>query len=194
MTNMEIVLIANTQQMTRNTNAGPFEGFFVSSIEFCKHVKFDKDDRKNNNSTGIQGLPGPQGPPGATGATGTQGPPGETGAQGIQGIQGLIGPNGTQGPPGPNQINSTSVYTAVGPPVNTAQFGTAISIANCSTGDIALSGSYEASSAAGSPVVVDFITDGATGPGNGWITVVDENLMASSVTIKTFVRCFDNSP
>ena len=27
---------------------GPFEGFFVSSVEFCKHVKFDKDDRKDN--------------------------------------------------------------------------------------------------------------------------------------------------
>ena len=24
---------------------GPFEGFFVSSVEFCKHVKFDKDKR-----------------------------------------------------------------------------------------------------------------------------------------------------
>jgi hypothetical protein len=56
---------------------GPFEGFFVSSVEFCKHVKFDdKDDRKDNNRTGPQG---PQGP---------------------QGIQGPIGPNGTQGPPG----------------------------------------------------------------------------------------------
>src|SRR5215207_6463951 len=33
---------------------GPFEGFFVSSVEFCKHVKFDdrKDnDRKDNNIT-----------------------------------------------------------------------------------------------------------------------------------------------
>ena len=40
---------------------GPFEGFFVSSVEFCKHVKFDKDDRKDdrdNNKTGIQGPPG----------------------------------------------------------------------------------------------------------------------------------------
>jgi hypothetical protein len=57
---------------------GPFEGFFVSSVEFCKHVKFDKDDKKDirDNKTGI---PGPQGP---------------------QGIQGPIGPNGTQGPPG----------------------------------------------------------------------------------------------
>ena len=24
---------------------GPFEGFFVSSVEFCKHVKFDDKDR-----------------------------------------------------------------------------------------------------------------------------------------------------
>src|SRR5215204_4196865 len=60
---------------------GPFEGFFVSSVEFCKHVKFDdKDDnRKDNNRTGTQGPPGPAGP---------------------QGIQGLPGANGTQGPPG----------------------------------------------------------------------------------------------
>ncbi len=52
---------------------GPFEGFFVSSVEFCdaKH-KFDdrKDHRDNDNSTGTQGPPGPQGP------AGPQGPPG----------------------------------------------------------------------------------------------------------------------
>ena len=43
---------------------GPFEGFFVSSVEFCKHLKFDKDkDRKDirDNRTGTQGPPGPQG-------------------------------------------------------------------------------------------------------------------------------------
>ena len=29
---------------------GPFEGFFVSSVEFCKHVKFnDKDNKDNGN-------------------------------------------------------------------------------------------------------------------------------------------------
>ena len=57
---------------------GPFEGFFVGSVEFCKHIKFDdrKDHSRDNNRTG------PQGPPGS------------------QGIQGPIGPNGTQGPPG----------------------------------------------------------------------------------------------
>ena len=41
---------------------GPFEGFFVSSVEFCKHVKFDdRDDRKDisrDNRTGTQGPPG----------------------------------------------------------------------------------------------------------------------------------------
>jgi hypothetical protein len=66
---------------------GPFEGFFVSSVEFCKHVKFDdKDDNRkdvrDNNRTGTQGPPGPAGP------------------QGPQGIQGPPGANGTQGPPG----------------------------------------------------------------------------------------------
>ena len=29
---------------------GPFEGFFVSSVEFCKHGKFDKDDRKDRDT------------------------------------------------------------------------------------------------------------------------------------------------
>ncbi len=44
---------------------GPFEGFFVSSVEFCKHIKFDKDDNRKDirdNQTGPQGPPGPQGP------------------------------------------------------------------------------------------------------------------------------------
>ena len=27
---------------------GPFEGFFVSSVEFCKHIKFDDNDRKRS--------------------------------------------------------------------------------------------------------------------------------------------------
>ena len=38
---------------------GPFEEFFTSSVEFCKHVIFDKNDRKDirDNRTGIQGLP-----------------------------------------------------------------------------------------------------------------------------------------
>ena len=34
---------------------GPFEGFFVSSVEFCKHVKFDD---KRDTKIGQQGPTG----------------------------------------------------------------------------------------------------------------------------------------
>ena len=80
---MFLIHTANMQKKKTNMNVrtGQFEGFFVSSVEFCKHVKFDKDDRKDNRR-------------------GTQGPPGPAGPAGPQGIQGPIGPNGTQGPPG----------------------------------------------------------------------------------------------
>ena len=89
---------------------GPFEGFFVSSVEFCKHVKFD--DKKDRDT-----KVGPQGPPGATGAIGPQGiqgiqgetgPAGEDGSDGAQGLRGF---NGTQGPPGPSGVvNATNTY------------------------------------------------------------------------------------
>ena len=52
---------------------GPFESPFVSSVEFCKNVKFDdRKDHARDNRTGTQGPPGPQGTPGIKG---TQGPP-----------------------------------------------------------------------------------------------------------------------
>ena len=75
---------------------GPFEGFFVSSVEFCKHIKFDKDNDRKDNQTGTQGPPGP------TGATGPAGPQGPQGPAGPQGPQGPAGPAGGQtGPAGP---------------------------------------------------------------------------------------------
>ena len=53
---------------------GPLEGFFVSSVEFCKHVKFDDDkDRKDHNR---DSGTGPQGPAGPQGQAGPQGPAG----------------------------------------------------------------------------------------------------------------------
>ena len=88
---------------------GPLEGFFVSSVEFCK-FKFDdnnreKDNRDNNQTggqgpPGPQGDPGPQGPPGVVGATGSQGLKGDTGATGSQGLKGDTGATGSQGPKG----------------------------------------------------------------------------------------------
>ena len=79
---------------------GPFEGFFVSSVEFCKHIKFDdnKDDRKDNridNKTGIQGPPGPAGPPGPSGPQGERGLTGTTGATGPAST--VPGPQGERG-------------------------------------------------------------------------------------------------
>jgi hypothetical protein len=37
-----------TKENKYECRTGPFEGFFVSSVEFCKNVKFD--DRKDHNS------------------------------------------------------------------------------------------------------------------------------------------------
>ena len=57
---------------------GPFEGFFVSSVEFCKNIKFDdrkdhKDRDRDDNKTGPQGPQGPQGPIGPAGPAGANG-------------------------------------------------------------------------------------------------------------------------
>src|SRR6187401_1154909 len=51
-----------TEDKKYECRTGPFEGFFVSSVEFCKHVKFDDKNRKDirDNRTGTQGPPGPQ--------------------------------------------------------------------------------------------------------------------------------------
>ena len=109
-----------TDENKYECQTGPFEGFFVSSVEFCK-FKFDKDrkdDRdRDNNQTGTQGSPGPQGETGATGPQGPQGPqgpaggqigpPGPPGAQGIQGLPGLIGATGAQGLQGLRGFNGT---------------------------------------------------------------------------------------
>jgi hypothetical protein len=143
---------------------GPLEGFFVSSVEFCKQVKFDKEDRKDNR-TGTQGPPGPtgatgppgpagpagpqgiQGPPGpAGGQTGPQGPPGPSGPMGFngtQGIQGERGFNGTEGPPGITNINSTNFYKRLNQTVIPQSSFTINSTASCDVGDTAISGEYQ---------------------------------------------------
>jgi hypothetical protein len=160
---------------------GPFEGFFVSSVEFCKHIKFDDNKRKDISRDNRTGTQGPPGPPGATGATGPAGP------QGIQGIQGPIGPNGTQGPPGPNQILNSSLYLEIGG-LNTTEAdpnSLTQSIALCDPGDTALSGNYflEAPGA--------FIVDDLPTPNfDGW----QAEVTGSSVSISVGVLCFDNPP
>jgi Collagen triple helix repeat (20 copies) len=106
---------------------GPFEGFFVSSVEFCKHGKFDnKDDSKRDNRTGTQGPAGPQGPPGPAGP---------------QGIQGLPGSTGATGPAGITTLNSTNLYTnsSFNFVLNNGQNST---FATCDEGDALIHGGY----------------------------------------------------
>jgi hypothetical protein len=127
-----------TEDKKYECRTGAFEGFFVSSVEFCKFKFIDKvDDRDNRTGTqgppgppGPQGIQGPQGPPGpaggqigpqgergltgARGATGPPGPQGETGPQGLtgatgpQGERGLTGAAGRQGPPGEDGIDGAA--------------------------------------------------------------------------------------
>jgi hypothetical protein len=71
-----------TEDKPYECQKGPLEGFFTSSVEFCK-IKFDdrKDDRRDNNgdNNGTQGPQGPQGPPGPPGPPGTGGGNGTNG-------------------------------------------------------------------------------------------------------------------
>jgi hypothetical protein len=150
---------------------GQFEGFFVSSVEFCKHVKFDdrKDHSRDGNRTGIQGPPGPAGP------------------QGIQGIQGPIGPNGTQGPPGqegPSVLNNTRFYIEPGIAGNSS------ATTFCDPEDSATGAGYEKSSD------MDIIAFGPFAGGNGWfINGEVENPPAESTDfVRLDVQCFDNPP
>ena len=150
---------------------GPLEGFFVSSVEFCKHVKFNyKDDRKDN-PTGTQDqagpagaditIPGPAGPAGPAGADSTV--PGPAGADSI--VPGPAGPAGADntvpGPAGPNQISSTNLYRVVGNFVTASpSSGTPIisSTAICATGDVVIEGGYQLLAASSTPVSYTHLT------------------------------------
>ena len=170
---------------------GPFEGFFVSSVEFCKHVKFD--DNKRDNRTGTQGPPGPAGPVGATGPQGSKGDKGDTGQ---------IGPNGTQGPPGPNQITATKIYKQFGPIVNyevTLEGLVANSTATCLTGDTVLNGGYRINSTSlvgkssvSTPLNFTLIETEPTSTADAWTTEVIT--AGSPFTVQSIAQCFDNSP
>ena len=179
---------------------GPLEGFFVSSVEFCKHVKFD-DKKVRDGKVGPPGPPGPQGPPGANGTTGATGP---QGPQGIQGIQGSIGPNGTQGPPGPNQILSGNLYIVLGN-VSTISGvdGHGTSIATCRTGDVVVvGGHYLFGFTRDRPPIL--INEGPlpgladfppfTGPSDSAYHVTFSTGESSSAQFQAYAYCFDNSP
>ena len=156
-----------TDDKTYECRTGPFEGFFVSSVEFCKHVKFDdrKDHKVRDNRTGTQGPPGPAGP------AGPQGPAGST-------------------------INSTTIYTNLGPLVNGTFAGGVdpfiTSTAACDAGDTAISGSFRVFGSAEIRFFVPLATE------NGWnaTALVTGNAGGggNSGQVIADVVCFDNAP
>ena len=160
---------------------GPFEGFFVSSVEFCKHVKFDDKDRKDISRDNKTGIPGPQGP------------------QGILGIQGLIGPNETQDPQGPSgitQLNATNVYsvnnfTTTTPP-QTFTFG----LAFCDPGDLVLNGGYNliGSDIESNDTISTVFDQAISNPTVGveWAAGVTVNEETSLIRLNVNTLCFDN--
>jgi hypothetical protein len=155
---------------------GPFEGFLVSSVEFCKQGKFD--DKKDRD--GKVGPPGPQG---------------------IQGIQGPIGPNGPHGPQGPSgitQLNATNVYsvnnvTTTTPP-QTFTFG----LAFCDPGDLVLNGGYNliGSDIEANDTISTVFDQAISNPtvGIGWAAGVSVNEETSLIRLTVNALCFDNPP
>jgi hypothetical protein len=173
---------------------GPFEGFFVSSVEFCKHIKFD--DNRKDHRTVTQGPPGPQGPQGPQGPKGDTGP---TGPQGIQGIQGPVGPNGTQGPQGEQgpsgitNINETKLYQVIGESVTASSSTVPVtSIAICDLGDIVIEGGFVTDPfdtglnnvLISTPVTVGDVTD------QGY----QVRMLGGGNTFDARAFCFDNPP
>jgi hypothetical protein len=158
------ILIFSGIILNKMCRTGPFEGFFVSSIEFCKHVKFDNDKKDRD---GKVGPPGPQGPAGPPGATGVQGP------QGIQGIEGPIGPNGTQGPSGITQlINGSNIYDveALMSGNSTGGFPPLIlqGFAACDPGDFVLNGGFNTGGVTIGEVNIDDVNNSPTFLLNTW--------------------------
>ena len=158
-----------TENNKYECRTGPAEGFFVSSVEFCKHVKFDdrKDHKDRDNKIG------PQGPPG---------------------INGTNGVNGTQGPPGPpgSTLNSTTIYTNFGQVVNGTINNSITSIATCDTGDTAISGSFRIFGSA----EIRFFEPLATE--NGWnataLVTGNAGTGGPNGQVLADVVCFDNAP
>ena len=164
---------------------GPFEGFFVISVEFCKHIKFD-DKRDRDVKIGPQGPQGPQGPPGANGTTG---------ATGATGPQGLPGTPGLQGPPGTTNVNASNYYSVIGNVSPIDQSNTANSTVSCLPGDVAISGEYNITSLAEIPPgSYDLRYFGSLGPDppTNWST----QLFGSGgfISVITTVNCYDNPP
>lgn len=111
----------------------------MSSVEFCKYIKFDdrKDNNVDNNQTGTKGQPGPAG---------------------------LVRPHrihGIKGPSGPVsliEINQSTLYKVERNTVSINGSNTrASSCASCDEGDTVIGGNYAVTSFVGVPPEASFI-------------------------------------
>ena len=156
-----------TEDKNYECRTGPFEGFFVSSVEFCKHIKFDdrKDHNDRDNKTGTQGPPGPIGP---------------------------VGPEGPPGQPGLSTINTTDVYTVDGE-IDTGTINDFIeSIAVCDDEDTALSGSFDVQ---GTTEIRTFEPlENETGWNATALVTGNAGGGGNTGTVQADVVCFDNPP
>ena len=163
---------------------GSFEGFFVSSVEFCKQVKFDKDDSKRDNRTGTQGPPGPPGP---------------QGIQGIQGLTGATGATGATGPSGITTLNDTNLYKNASSIV-VLNGGINSTVATCDEGDALVNGGFFifASDPVNSKInvlaAVPFENYGL-GFNDAFVSqIAYSNSTGTTAFLRTEVECFDNPP
>jgi hypothetical protein len=167
-----------TEDKKYECRTGPFEGFFVSSVEFCKHVKFN-DDRKDNR-------------------TGTQGPPGPAGPQGIQGLPGSTGATGATGPAGITTLNSTNVYFVQNSTTSVPPATSTLTIAVCDPGDFVLNGGFNFfGSQRNNDEIISIFADQPFVDnilGEGWGAIATINGNTSSISLNVFADCFDNPP
>jgi len=106
---------------------GPFEGFFVSSLEFCKDVPI-----VNVNGIGTQRTPSPAGSQVIQVATGVQ--------------EAIASSN-------PNQINGPSLYLRNGNLATTNITSQIASVAFCDPGHIVVEGSHQLINKQGNPIL-----------------------------------------
>ena len=164
---------------------GPFEGFFVGSVEFCKFNKFD-DSKRDSNRTGTQGPPGPQGPQGPQGIQGLPGSTGATGATGATGSQGIT------------TLNSTNVYFVQNSTTSVPPATSTLTITVCDPGDFVLNGGFNffGSERRNNEIISIFadqpFVDNILGEGWGAIATINGN--TSSIQLNVFADCFDNPP
>ena len=167
---------------------GPLEGFFTSSVEFCKHKFDDRKDISRDNRTGTQGPPGPAGLTGATGATGPKGDKGDTGQIGPDGTQGDIGPTGL------SVINDTNIYRNVSS-VDFVAGSSNSTTATCDPGDTPLSGGHEVGDISEATHNFDLIKSGLSFDGEGWTVDAEYSGPAGDfIVLSAEVNCFDNPP